>query len=372
MFSDDEIFGEPARDTFNLAPAAVRLRDKLPEFKPAIPIADLHRNLEINMARGVTEHASNLSLREKFVVICGAAASITEQVELLKTLRADPRCYMLAIKGMWRWLVEHGIKPDAAIMIDPHESQIKYLDGFPDDIGLYLASQCDPAVFDKFAGHPLLTMIHTSCKPAPDALMKKWRIAGSVGTGSHAIALMADCGTAEFHLFGMDCCVPMEDHGGADKVSEGHAYKLERYSPQREGVWFEGCELRYASTPVQAAEYEYITNLILFHPEYRFFCHSYGLLRDGLADMQKIAFARVAEVPAERCLAEHMLRPGLAGGFDVSQICGPRLAAMRFYDPATMPPPADFRPPELKLPRETFGGANSVVFTLPDKEEQAA
>ena len=316
-----------------------------PVFHAAIAIETIWQNVADNLKRGLPEvdpHNPPYQHGE-IAVICGAAPSIKRKVDRLKALAADPRVRIIAIKGMWRWLIDNGIKPAFAMMMDPHHSQVKYVDGSPDWLPWYLSSQCDPRVFDTLKGRNV-TIFNTKCHPLPPDLEHKANcLSGTVATGSHAIALACGLGAREIHLFGIDCCMELDDEGMPIPGSNGaHVYELARGEQRGTLIWPKASAHRgkYWVTPVQGAEFQWISNFIIFRPEYRVFVHGEGMIADGLRDMVSQVSQFLSTPKAghdDHLCSAHLLRAGLVSddGFDMSLIGLPI---------KTYPLPADLAP----------------------------
>lgn len=134
---------------------------------------------------------------------------------MLKALAAVgvPIC---AVKGVASVLLEHGITPKYAVFLDSRSDQLRLLKTTSKEVIYCLASQVDPALYERLQGHDIRTFnaSHTSLHDDGDDY-----ITGGSTTGLRAINLMRWAGYTSFHLFGFDCCYAGEVSHVYDKAN---------------------------------------------------------------------------------------------------------------------------------------------------------
>ncbi|MBM4071730.1 MAG: DUF115 domain-containing protein [Planctomycetes bacterium] len=106
-----------------------------------VPAAQAAANVASCLARGLP------MLGNSPVVLCGPGPSLLETWPKVADL-ARQGAEIWALKGTWRFLVSQGIRPDVVALMDPHPSQVKYTAGAPAGMAWYVATHCDPSVFE--------------------------------------------------------------------------------------------------------------------------------------------------------------------------------------------------------------------------------
>lgn len=81
-------------------------------------------------------------------VIVGGGPSMLEHISDIRWHSRQKKTRVVALNNAWRTLVEHGITPDALVMVDARAENAAFLEGAPESMRLLLASQCHPDVFE--------------------------------------------------------------------------------------------------------------------------------------------------------------------------------------------------------------------------------
>lgn len=126
--------------------------------------------------------------------------------------------FVLCINGAGQYLHQNGITPDALLILDARPHNAKFLDGLPDSVHLYLASQCSPVVFEAAKRFPNVTVWHASINGAqwPEIKRPFYVVGGGTTAGLLAITVECILGYRSIHLFGMD---------SSYQDGEAHPYK---------------------------------------------------------------------------------------------------------------------------------------------------
>jgi hypothetical protein len=125
--------------------------------------------------------------------------------DLIEEIRAHKNAgnHVFCINGSALWLQRNGIVPDALILLDARAHNARFLDGLHKSVTLFLATQCDPSVFEAgkdnkiIAWHPPLGVDFND--PRGTVM-----IGGSTTTGMRAMRLVHVLGYRELHLYGYD------------------------------------------------------------------------------------------------------------------------------------------------------------------------
>jgi hypothetical protein len=145
------------------------------------------------------------------------------------TARKNNGQIIYALNGAGRWLVDHGIDPDALIILDARPENVKFLFGIPKTTTLYLASQCHPVVFDASEGFDVV-MWHANYEGKSG--VKEHRetilIGGGTSVGMRSLSVAYVRGYRRIHLYGFDSSY----HG-----VESHPYD----QPENDGEKLEVC-----------------------------------------------------------------------------------------------------------------------------------
>lgn len=122
------------------APAEPR---SLHYLTPAVPVDRIKDNIRAAIARGLPL-ATVCKPHGMLMSIAGGGPSIADTYRDLVGVRA-------AINGSLKWLIDQGLRPHIAGICDPGAHIAGMLVADP-DVRYYVASSCDPAVFDKLRG----------------------------------------------------------------------------------------------------------------------------------------------------------------------------------------------------------------------------
>lgn len=145
------------------------------------------------------------------VMICGGGPSLEDDMAQIR-LRKKQGWEVVAINGTGSYLAHRGINPDILLMLDARPFNARFLTGVPTSTKLYLASQCDPAVFDAALARGFdVYLWHASITPEefPAELygdkdsVTVFHGAGTTA-GLLAVHVMAFEGFKHIHLHGFD------------------------------------------------------------------------------------------------------------------------------------------------------------------------
>jgi hypothetical protein len=173
-------------------------------------------------------------------VIVGGGASLLRELEKIIALK-EHGAKVFALNNAAKFLVEHGIRPDAQIMVDPRELNAEFVaEKYADEA--YLASQCHPdvvrqaeasgyavslfhALIDNMDDHIYRGPISRLLKAAYSRFPWQWlfnlagpniKMGGGITVGLTGLCLVHALGHRQMHLFGYDSC---------HSENKSHAYR---------------------------------------------------------------------------------------------------------------------------------------------------
>lgn len=172
------------------------------ELEPAVPASRMLGNMRSALARGLPE--LRLCKRHGHVMhVAGGGPSLADTAPELGN-------YIAAVNGSLGYLLSRGMVPNACGVLDPgaHMADIVAADR---RVRYYVASLCDPAVFDKLLSAGChVTLWHPSGTPGAEDLLKEtqpdtWLMIGGGSTmGLRWINLGYALGFRSFVLHGLD------------------------------------------------------------------------------------------------------------------------------------------------------------------------
>lgn len=155
-------------------------------------------NLKSSLARGFPI-VQDVPEREGALAIIGSGPSVADNLERLR----DWPGHLWAINGAYDYLLHNDIVPEGFIGLDPLPGLTEYVQNAQAYTTFYLASTCDPAVFDALDGHNI-HMWHacgedSSVFPPGDKV-----VYGGTTAACRAPFLAMALGWRDITLFGMD------------------------------------------------------------------------------------------------------------------------------------------------------------------------
>jgi hypothetical protein len=223
---------------------------------------------------------------------CVLVGSGPSAVALLPEIRArhERGEEIIAIKGAHDWLVRNGIKPRAAIALDPQQSRAKCFKN-PQGGVLYLcASQMHPDTWAHLAGRQVL--IWHSRIEAGQEKKPGWANAYICpccsSTGNSAIALMYILGRRNFHLYGFDSSLPAVTSRWQRLLSrfKGRLLKLDGMRVPRDRQVFEVAVggHRFETTAEMVSQAIELQPLLQYLPDVKVQAYGHGYYQALLAE----------------------------------------------------------------------------------------
>ena len=201
---------------------------------PAVPAAQMLANMRSAIARGLPQ-VTPCKAHGMLLSIAGGGPSLADTY-------TDLTGFTGAVNGSLKWLLDKGVIPNACAVMDAGAHIADGLVAHP-NVRYYVASVCDPAVFDKLADcdvrlwhvTPSSTADHVAVAELLDeACGSNWNtIGGGCTMGLRWINLGYFLGFRRFHLHGLD---------SSFRNGSTHAYPDRADS--KEHITFDGYETR--------------------------------------------------------------------------------------------------------------------------------
>lgn len=164
-------------------------------LKPTVPASVMVENIRSALGRGLPE-VKFCRPHDLDISIVGGGPSLAD------TWR-DLNGYIAAINGSMAYLLDKGITPNACGLLDPNHHIVDMVPAHK-DVTYFVASVCDPDLFDKLRDCHVVLWHPTAIPFSEDILGGRLQVGGGCTMGLRWINLAYVCGFRSFHLHGMD------------------------------------------------------------------------------------------------------------------------------------------------------------------------
>lgn len=182
--------------------------------KPNIEEAKIRENVRHNCGQGwpqVQPEPTN----DLEVMILGGGPSLAQFEADIRQKRAEG-VKLITLNGTYNWCLERGLTPSAQIIVDARPFNARFTKPVVDHCKYFIASQCDPSVFEGLPKDRTY-LWHTTAEMIADILKEHYDVWWGVPGGStvllRAIPLLRMGGYRKFHLYGCDSCLSEKDMG---------------------------------------------------------------------------------------------------------------------------------------------------------------
>lgn len=166
-------------------------------------------NIAANVKLGLPEFVPAMIRNQSEVHIVGSGPSLADPgvFEQIHKAATEGRP-IIAVKDAHDWLIERGVVPDLAVMMDPQAHRVSCVSKKRKEVGYLIASQCHPDLFAWLADCQT-TIWHGASDGSEDALLgeNRLKVAGGSTTGLRAMTLAYLMGFHKFVLYGFDSCM---------------------------------------------------------------------------------------------------------------------------------------------------------------------
>lgn len=184
--------------------------DCRPFLIPTVSPAKMLDNMRVNKARGLRE----LEPCRPHPTLLSIAAGGPSLADTCQNLTG----YIAAVNGSLGYLLERGIVPDACAVLDPGDHMAGQIVA-DRRVRYYIASICDPSVFDKLSDCDV-TIWH----PTPESIgadhAQPLSVGGGCTVGLRWLNLGYLLGFRRFHLHGMDSSFRESTHAYPDRADD--------------------------------------------------------------------------------------------------------------------------------------------------------
>jgi len=165
------------------------------------------------------------------MVLCGGP-SLNDYEEEIRELRSQGMP-MITCNGTYNWAIERGMIPSLQLILDARPFNKRFLRPLVDTCKYFIASQCDPELFEGMPEDRTYLWHCTGSDEAKELLNDLYKIWYAVPGGStvtlRGLCLLRMLGFHKIHMYGFDSCYRDGDHH-AYKQSENE-YKAKRVIP---------------------------------------------------------------------------------------------------------------------------------------------
>lgn len=175
----------------------------------------VHENIRSACDRDLKWFDFNWKSHDGQVCIVGGAPSLKTELNTLRRRQALGQ-QVWALNGAYDYLVGQGIVPDGHVIIDARPENVAFVGNPQNRTKYFMASQCDPDVFDALDGYDV-TLFHCQSEGVQELLSdEKARPVHLLGAGTtvamKAMILAELSGYRVLHLIGIDSCYSGDEH----------------------------------------------------------------------------------------------------------------------------------------------------------------
>jgi hypothetical protein len=175
----------------------------------------IHDNIRSACARNLKWFDFDWSHHDRQVCIVGGAPSLKNELHTLLRRRKHSQ-EIWALNGVCNYLIDKNIVPDAHVILDARPENVAFVSNPQHSIRYYIASQCDPAIFDALDGYDV-TVFHCQSEGVQELLSgEQARPVHLLGAGTtvamKAMIIAELSGFRALHLVGVDSCYQGDEH----------------------------------------------------------------------------------------------------------------------------------------------------------------
>jgi len=182
------------------------------------PSEKIKENIVTNLKRDLPQVWPHKE-QDTVVALVAGGPSLVDTLDELKEVQANGG-KVVALANTVKTLLDHGIKPSAQVLLDAKPNNENFIHDV-EGCTYFVASQCDPAVFDKLEGQRVLiwhAMNSTEEFEIIHEYTDQWvPIQGGSTIALRAIRLLQIMGYSNFEIFGLDSCFLDGKHHAYDQ-----------------------------------------------------------------------------------------------------------------------------------------------------------
>jgi hypothetical protein len=175
-------------------------------------VEEIKDNIRTNIKRGLPQLKRYEDQPDNVITIVGGGPSLNDPESLADLRECAAKGYpIVAVNGSNKWLDDNGIKYHCHVMLDSREWNKRFVENPKKGVKYFIASQCDPAVFDILEGFDTYIWHGGTVKFVKEDMEKVY---GSryirVKTGRTvvlaALYVFRMLGFKKYEIFGFDSC----------------------------------------------------------------------------------------------------------------------------------------------------------------------
>lgn len=191
------------------------LKEVVLHGKVNTPDEVIRANIARNIRRGLPQVRKYPPNAARLALVGGGPSLLDTFSELRAQAFSGDK--LVAVNGSYQWLLERNLKPSVMVVLDARPSNVRFLAENVPGCKYFLASQCDPAVFDlcEREGRDV-TIFHCIGNADEQGMLADYYDhrfciveCGSTGGTTvmlRSIVLMATLGFYRMDIYGMDSC----------------------------------------------------------------------------------------------------------------------------------------------------------------------
>ena len=242
------------------------------------PMREITDNVRINCKRGLPQvwpcepKTKDGDLNTQVLAICAGGPSLAESIDKIKESKRNG-AKVVALAGAAKYLIKNGVVPTAHVLLDSRVGNVGFISDI--DCQYFVASQCDPAVFDALKDRRVMIWHAINGDKDVEAIeesYEKWvPVAGGNTIALRSLRLFQILGYHRFELFGFDSCILNGKH---------HAYKQEAADEtETKDIMFNKKKFTVTAWQIQQAM-EFQKMVKTFGQDWEIICHGDGLIAE--------------------------------------------------------------------------------------------
>ena len=176
----------------------------------------IRRNIHHNIRLGVQQVNFHLPQNTP-IVLCAGGPNLGENIDAIRQLQMEG-AEVVCVGNAGHRLTVEGIKPNGHILMDGVDRNRTFVVPVK-DARYFVASQCDPGVFEALRDHEHVYIWHAKGPEGVEEILREyygsggyWMIPGGSYISLRAIPLLHVLGYWWIHVYGLDSCLVNDEH----------------------------------------------------------------------------------------------------------------------------------------------------------------
>jgi hypothetical protein len=185
----------------------------------------IRRNVYKNIRLGVEQLNFHLPQNTP-IVLCAGGPSLRPNLDEVRRLQLEDSAEVVCVGNAAHLLAASGIKVNGHILMDGVERNRTFVVPVK-DCRYFVASQCDPSVFEALRFHKHCYIWHAKGPTGVEEILKQyygprgfWMVPGGSYISLRAIPLLTILGYQYIHIYGFDSCYGEDGHHSYPQASQ--------------------------------------------------------------------------------------------------------------------------------------------------------